>query len=321
MEAGYAVLLLVQWGLRMSVQEQEIQAKTGQSLALRGLSPTPADTWDRLLRFLNLRDDEVTAMQQTADILFRRGPQLVVDTYDYLLHVEETAAILGWEMGADSEHLEERRRFFTTWLARTIGLDMGHDFAEYLFWAGKKHAGHGPRQTHVDPMYILGSISLVHGAFAGFIAEEVEDATVVARALAGWNKYLSLQLQLMQDGYVAARAIEEGDYPIEVAVFGRLRPLLDVEKLAIWVPNLAPAGLLLRKFFNYYPEARAEVLETEWAARSPNGDATWLADYEYVYMPRRGWNVMLNGKNLRFYGGLDAPLEEGDHVAIFPPGR
>lgn len=305
----------------MTFQNAEFRATVEDVLSLHGLTPAPEETWDRLLRFLNLSDDELTAMQQTADILLRRAPQLVVDTYDYLLHFEETAAILGWELGADPEHLEERRRFFTLWLARTIGLDMGHDFAQYLFWAGKKHAGHGPRQTHVDPMYVLGSTSLVHAAFADFIAAEIADAPVVARALAGWNKYLSLQLQLMVDGYHAARAIEEGDYPIEVAVFGRLRSLLDVEKLSIWVPNLAPAGDLLRKFFNYYPEARSEMLEREWGTGSPNGDATWLAELKHVYTPRRGWNVMLNGKDLRFHGGLDAPLKEGDHISIFPPGR
>lgn len=303
------------------IREQTIQENSQKPLILRGLSPSPEETWDRLHRFLNLSDEEVEAMEETAEILFRQGPQLAIEAYDYLLHFEETAAILGWEMGADPEHLEERRRFFVMWLARTIGLDFGHDFARYLFWAGKKHAGHGPRQVHVDPMYVTGSTSLYHSAFAEFIADEIEDATVVARALAGWNKYLSLQLQLMLDGYHAAQAIEEGDYPIEVAMFGRLRPLLGVEEISIRVQNLAPADDLLRKFFNYYPEARSEVLDKEWDTRSPEGDATWLAEYEYVYRPRRGWNVMLNGKNLRFHGGLDARLEEGNRIAIFPPGR
>ncbi|MBS1251886.1 MAG: hypothetical protein MAG451_00920 [Anaerolineales bacterium] len=302
-------------------ENQEIEREREQPMTLGRLAPAPLETWDRLQRFLAISDEEIAAMQATVDVLFRRGPQLVADTYDYLLHFEETAAILGWESGADPEHLEERRRFFTIWLARTIGMDMGHDFAQYLFWAGKKHAGHGPRQTHVDTMYVTGAISLVQSAFADFIAAEIDDAARVALALAGWNKYLTLQLQLMLDGYHAARAIEDGQYPIEVALFGRLRPLLEVQRISIWVQNMAPAGELLRKFFNYFPEARAEALEREWDTRSPNGDATWLAELEHVYRPRRGWRVLLNGKNLRFHGGLEAPLDEGDQVSIFPPGR
>ncbi|MEZ4611776.1 MAG: hypothetical protein R2838_16305 [Caldilineaceae bacterium] len=49
--------------------------------------------------------------------------------YDYLLHQPETAAILGWEKGADPAHLAERRRFFTIWLARLLGMDFSDDLA------------------------------------------------------------------------------------------------------------------------------------------------------------------------------------------------
>lgn len=68
---------------------------------------------------------------------WRRRPELVAQTYDYLRHVPETAAILGWEESVDETHLEERRRFFTVWLARTLGLDTSDEFAHYLFRAGK----------------------------------------------------------------------------------------------------------------------------------------------------------------------------------------
>ena len=77
----------------------------------------------------------------------------MVETYDYLLRHHETAVVLGWERGADQQHLSERRRFFSVWLARVIGLDLSDDLARYLFRAGQYHAGHGPRQTHVPPVF------------------------------------------------------------------------------------------------------------------------------------------------------------------------
>jgi hypothetical protein len=67
----------------------------------------------------------------------------VADTYAYLARVPETAAILGWEDHIDPVFLKERRRFFTIWLARTLGLDTSDEFACYLFRAGTFHAGHG----------------------------------------------------------------------------------------------------------------------------------------------------------------------------------
>jgi hypothetical protein len=83
---------------------------------LAGLTPTPEEDWQRLQEFLNLGRADIQAMLETVEPLFKRGQELVVDNYDYLLHHHETAAILGWERGVDPEHLAERRRFFTVWL-------------------------------------------------------------------------------------------------------------------------------------------------------------------------------------------------------------
>ena len=115
---------------------------------LRHLHPTPAEEWDRLRGFLALGPADIQAMLTTVEPLFRRGHELVVDNYAYLQQNPETAAILGWESGADPQHLAERRRFFTVWLARTLGMDFSHDFAGYLFRAGQIHAGHGPRHIN-----------------------------------------------------------------------------------------------------------------------------------------------------------------------------
>ncbi|NJN97265.1 MAG: hypothetical protein HC875_25860, partial [Anaerolineales bacterium] len=139
---------------------------------LSGLSPTPTEEWQRMRSFLELGQADLTAMVETVEPLFKRGHELVVGNYDYLLKHHDTAVILGWEQGADPAHLAERRRFFTVWLSRTLGLDLSDDFARYLFRAGQIHAGHGPRQTHVPELYVTGAISLVNATFARFLAEE-----------------------------------------------------------------------------------------------------------------------------------------------------
>ena len=114
---------------------------TGASLELC-LASDPFDEWQRMLRFVNLKDDERGEMARTVEALLLRANEMVVQTYDYLRSFPETAEILGWETGVDEEHLEERRRFFTIWLSRTLGLDTSEEFARYLFRAGQYHAGH-----------------------------------------------------------------------------------------------------------------------------------------------------------------------------------
>lgn len=52
----------------------------------------------------------------------------------------------------------------------------------------------------MPPIYVTGSISLVNGAFARFIMEEMPGHTQAPLALAGWNKVLTLHLHLMQYG-------------------------------------------------------------------------------------------------------------------------
>ncbi|MCB0131301.1 MAG: hypothetical protein KDD78_10645, partial [Caldilineaceae bacterium] len=155
------------------------------SWAIADLEPTPAAEWQRMRTFLAITGPEMEAMLATVEVLFRRGHELVVGTYDYLLHNEETAAILGWERGADETHLAERRRFFTVWLARLLGFDFSDDLANYLFRAGRLHAGHGPRRAHVPPVFVTGSVSMVNAAFARFLAEEMPGHVAIPQALAG----------------------------------------------------------------------------------------------------------------------------------------
>jgi molybdopterin converting factor small subunit len=78
-------------------------------------------------------------------------------------------------------------------------------------------------------------------------------------------------------------------------------------------------GDVLRKLFNVYPEVRAEVLEGMWdESEAMGGSRTVVVP---TYSPVRGWRILLNGRDIRYSGGMDAPVGAGDEVALFPPGR
>lgn len=288
-------------------------------LEFNNLAPEPSEEWRRMLRFVGWNSSERDAAAQSLEVLLQRGHELVVETYAYLSHVPETAAILGWEQRVDSAHLEERRRFFTVWLARTLGLDTSDEFAGYLFYAGKAHAGHGPRHIHTPGIYVTGSMGLIQATFARFMAEARLSAEVIAGAMAAWSKYLSVQLNQMLLGYQVARELQVGALTVRCTLFGRLRPLVGRSELPIQVANAAPVGEVLRKFFNYYPQVRPEALERVWQSEERE-DALWV-EVAPAYIPRYGWRMLLNGRDLSYNGGLTAPVYAGDELAIFPPGR
>jgi molybdopterin converting factor small subunit len=290
------------------------------TLELHDLIAEPAEEWRRLLAFSTLGREDKMAMSRSAEPLLRRAPELVVQTYDYLLSVPETAAILGWEEKVDEAHLEERRRFFTIWLTRTLGLDTSEEFAAYLFRAGKFHAGHGPRQIHTPSSYVTASIGMVLSAFAVYMSEAGMEAGVLAQAMAGWNKYLLLQLHLMLVGYQVAQELLRGDLKVQVTLFGRLRDILGRREVTVKTAPQATAGDALRKFFNYFPEARVEALERVWQADDER-ESLWM-EVVPIYVPRKGgWRILLNGRNLEYAGGFIAPIQDGHTIAIFPPAR
>lgn len=289
---------------------------------LSGLNPTPEEEWQRMRSFLGLDQTDFAAMAETVEPLFKRGHELVVGNYDYLLKHHDTAVILGWEQGADPVHLAERRRFFTVWLARTLGLDVSDEFARYLFRAGQIHAGHGPRQTHVPELYVTGAISLVNATFARFLAEEMPGAAVVPTALAGWNKLLSLHLHMMLLGYRSALALDSGDFRVKISIFGKMRALLGGPELSLALPGGATMTLALRKLFNYYPQARAEIFDLHWLG-GERDDATgtpWFT-VEKAYRVKPMWRVLWNGRDLSYLGGPEVVISPGDEISIFPPGR
>jgi molybdopterin converting factor small subunit len=288
-------------------------------LELTNLAADPGEEWQRMIRFSGLGKEDFTSMARTVEPLLKRSNELVIGTYDYLRSVPETAAILGWELGVDEEHLEERRRFFTIWVARTLGIDTSTEFAFYLFRAGKYHAGHGPRHIHTPSAYVTVSIGFVLSSFSNYLLDADYPVEVVSPAMAGWSKYLSVQLNQMNLGYQVARDFSTGDFPIHFSVFGRLRNLIDCNEFDIQARHESAVADLLRKFFNYYPQVRNEALDRSWESEEKS-NSLWT-EVVPIYTPRRGWRVLLNGQDLAYSNGFQATVNVKDEIAIFPPGR
>jgi molybdopterin converting factor small subunit len=289
------------------------------SLELTKLAPEPLEEWERMLRFSGPSLENRLAMSRTVETLMRRSTELVTSTYDYLSSVPETAAILGWEQGIDPSHLEERRRFFTIWLSRTLGIDTSEEFAQYLFTAGQYHAGYGPRQIHTPSAYVTGSIGLVLAAFAQYMSDANLASEVIGGAMAGWSKYLQVQLNQMLLGYQIAIDFAQGDFHIQCNLFGRMRKIVGKPNMTIPASSGDQVDDLLTKFFNFYPSARQAALDRVWQSQEKT-DSLWL-EVHPVYVPRRGWRVVLNGRDLGFDKGFDFPVSEKDQLSIFPPGR
>lgn len=283
------------------------------------LAPDPFDEWQRMLRFVSLKDDERGAMARTVEALLSRANEMVVQTYDYLQSFPETAEILGWETGVDEEHLEERRRFFTIWLSRTLGLDTSEEFALYLFRAGQYHAGHGPRHIHTPAAYVTCSMGLVISSFARYMTDARLPAETIAMALAGWNKFLTVQLNQMLFGYRIAKEYESGDLTVRFQVYGRLRPMLGDKEFIVHTQSEARVSDVLAKFINYHPQLRHEALQRVWDSEE-KPDSLWV-QVTPRYVPLPGWRVLLNGRDLYFASGFGTPIAENDEIAIFPPGR
>ncbi len=91
----------------------------------------------------------------------------------------------------------------------------------------------------------------------------------------------------------------EGCIRVKVRAFAMLREIIPAEHDAE-LPGGATVGDLLSLL----------------SARHPGlGDALFTAAGELgAYV-----NILKNGRNIHFSGGLETPLEDGDIIALFPP--
>lgn len=295
------------------------QMQTLADVSIRGVRPAPDETWAMMLRFSGPTSAEQEAMRATVDTLFQRGYELVVATYDHLRDFPETAEVLGWQDGADEAHLAERRRFFTIWLARTLSMDFGTQFGDYLFYAGKVHAAHGPRQIETPSMWITGSVGLIVGAFAGFLTQGDHDRQQIALALSGWNKYLLIQLNQMHMGYEIGKALTDGEYIVPVKAYAMVRHHWGRDEVRVHFRPGERVAEVLRRLLDYVPELRPIMFDSDYEAFDHDQDL-WLR-VRRNYRLRPGWRVQLNGKNLTFHGGFQQTLNPGDEITLFSPGR
>ena len=293
--------------------------ETPINLTVRDTQSTPAETWDTLLRFSGPLHAEQEAMRATVDTLFKRGYELVVATYDHLKRFPETAEILGWQDGTDEVHIAERRRFFAIWLARTLSMDFGTQFGDYLFYAGKVHAGHGSRHIETPSMWITGSVGLIIGVFADFIREAQHPTDETALALSGWNKYLLIQLNQMQVGYDVGKQLLDGEHSIEIKAYAMVRHNWGRETLTVHFRQGHTVADVLRKTLDFSPKLREVMFDIGWEEVEQDQDL-WMR-VRKVYHLREGWRVQLNGKNLAFNGGFNQAIQPDDQITLFSPGR
>ena len=84
--------------------------------------------------------------------------------------------------------------------------------------------------------------------------------------------------------------------------------------------NDVEAILMLRRFFNYLPELRADCLRLVWHSHEKD-DTAWVEVYESYVPAPGGWRFLLNGRNAAYDGGFTTALRPNDTISIFPPGR
>src|SRR5690606_41757467 len=77
---------------------------------------------------------------------------------------------------------------------------------------------------------------------------------------------------------------------------------------------------LLRKFFNYVPQLRADCLRPLWHSHEKD-DASWVEVYQSYTPAPGGYRILLNGRNVAFADGFGARVGPEDGISLFPPGR
>ena len=88
---------------------------------------------------------------------------------------------------------------------------------------------------------------------------------------------------------------------VTVRTFGAFRDLAG-RKTEVEVGEGATVAVLMELLFRHYPGLEDEIFASPGTLK-------------------RQVNLLLNGRNIEFTGGLDRVLAEGDILALFPPAE
>jgi hypothetical protein len=156
-----------------------------------------------LVAFVDLSEEEVAVIRQTAPIILRHERELTAALYEHFLKFPATARFFLKDDGSpDTERLERRKHSLGRWLRETADVALTHDFLYYLLAVGISHShrSRGPGGV-IPPQFMIGAMSVAHTAFAGILQEELEDLSQAFAAVVAWNKLLSIHLNILLLGY------------------------------------------------------------------------------------------------------------------------
>jgi molybdopterin converting factor small subunit len=101
-----------------------------------------------------------------------------------------------------------------------------------------------------------------------------------------------------------------------------MREFLGCDEFSLNLPKGETVETALRKMFNYYPQVRDKVFDIAWqqGERVDSLGTPWMT-VEKGYRIKYGWRLLVNGKDIAYGQGLETPLNAGDELHVFPPGR
>lgn len=156
-----------------------------------------------LVAFVDLSEEDVAVIRQTAPIILRHERALTSALYEHFLKFPATARFFLKDDGSpDTERLERRKHSLGRWLRETADVALTHDFLYYLLAVGISHShrARGPGGV-IPPQFMIGAMSVAYTAFAGIFQEELDDMTQAFAAVVAWNKLLSIHLNVLLLGY------------------------------------------------------------------------------------------------------------------------
>lgn len=305
-------------GSRGTTDGQAASRAGWETWQLTELRLEPDEEWQRMREFVRFGEDDVQAITRMIEPIVKRQQEIVEEIYDHLQRDHEMALILGWENRPDAEALGERRRSLTLWLSRTIGLDLGDDFAYYLFDIGQRYAGFGPGEVRVPERYVVGMMSLIYAGFLEVLVSELTVNESLCRALLAWNKLLNMQTAIVLAGYHSACELTDGNNAVRVSLLGAIRETAGTREVTVHVPDGSCVETVLRRLFEFRPQLRGHVLNWQWVEGNRDVETrTPTLVVQKGYTLQEGRRVLLNGRDLATHGGPAATVKDGDEIGIY----